>query len=101
MKMMLSFRSLEYMSNARSPRAVCSTTIGTRARCGSFTLRLMTLTSLLYVGLAIAGSFLFCYAWGNRLKLIPFVSRDVVRRSSKKALRFRSPTLAGRRFIRA
>src|SRR5947208_7554058 len=30
-KMMRSFRSREKMSNARSPRGVCSTTIGTRA----------------------------------------------------------------------
>jgi hypothetical protein len=30
-KMMRSFRRREKMSNARSPRGVCSTTIGTRA----------------------------------------------------------------------
>src|SRR5215510_10446084 len=46
------------MSNARSPRAVCSTTIGTNAMCGLL-LRLMSVTLLLYVAQAIVGSFFF------------------------------------------
>src|SRR6266404_1958508 len=47
------------MSKARSPRGVCSTTIGTRAMRGSVIVRFELLTSLLYVALLIAGSFFF------------------------------------------
>src|SRR5215510_6640108 len=47
------------MSKARSPRAVCSTTIGTKAMCGLLLLRLMSVTLLLYVDQAIVGSFFF------------------------------------------
>src|SRR2546425_10817940 len=60
------------MSKARSPRAVCSTTIGTRAMFGLCTFRLVSVTSLLYVALPFAGSFFFAIP-GKPLDWTPFV----------------------------
>src|SRR6266404_546502 len=88
------------MSNARSPRAVCSTTIGTNAMCG-FTLKLISATWLLYVALPFAGRFFFCDAWGPCLKLVPFCRGIPFEGVTQDALLICSLTLAGRRFIRA
>src|SRR5258706_16423457 len=56
------------MSKARSPRAVCSTTIGTRAICFSVSLENLLVTELLYFASGVAGSYFFIVviSCGNR-----------------------------------
>src|SRR4030095_8649239 len=93
----------EYISKARSPRAVCSTTIGTKAICGLPVLRLMSLTLLLYVAQAIVGSFFFAVPGEFAEVTVPLVSKRFVRNKPPRTttLLVRRSASARRPFIRA